>query len=212
MRSPVHIYHITHIDNLEGILQEGGLWAKNSLKSPHVSVAYEHIQIRRSMKNVPVYPGGTLHDYVPFYFCPRSPMLYVLHNPPEDQMPYKGGQRPILHLVANLDAVREARLEFVFTDRHALTAYARFYTSKDDPANCLDWKAIGSDYWYNTPEQPDRREKKQAEFLVHRFFPWELIEAIGVMNQDIEQKVLNVLQRFPSHAHPPVWVRRGWYY
>jgi hypothetical protein len=43
---PTPIYHITHLQNLEGIVQAGNLWAKNLLSTGAVSVAYEHIQER----------------------------------------------------------------------------------------------------------------------------------------------------------------------
>ena len=46
----------------------------------YTNIAYESIQDRRSIKSVPCGVGGSLHDYVPFYFAPRSPMLYTIHR------------------------------------------------------------------------------------------------------------------------------------
>ena len=48
-------------------------------------MAYQNIapagaQGARAAKRVGLSPGGSVHDYVPFYFAPRSPMLSAIHN------------------------------------------------------------------------------------------------------------------------------------
>ena len=121
---PTLIYHITHLNNLQGILQRGGLLPYSKQPPVRQNVAYGHIQARRAQVVVPVGPRGKLHDYVPFYFCPRSPMLYAIHT---QQTDYQGGQRPILHLVSSAQKVAEADIPFVFTDRHAAVQYVRFF-------------------------------------------------------------------------------------
>ena len=39
---------------------------------------------------------------VPFYFCPRSIMLYILYKGNHEEIIYSGGQEPIIHLQADL--------------------------------------------------------------------------------------------------------------
>jgi hypothetical protein len=202
------IYHITHIDNLSGIVTSGGLLATNFLHSSVVSVAYNHIQRRRSQKAVP--SGGNLHDHVPFYFCPRSPMLYVIHTKP-DQMQYKDGQVPMLHLVSDTAAVLDRHLRFTFTDRHAVLDYAEFFEDLNLLPTKLDWSAIGARSWANTQDAPVRKERKQAEFLVHRFMPFDLIQSIGVHDLSIKQQVQQIFMRV-GKTPPPIEVQRGWYY
>ena len=54
------------------------------------------------------------------------------------------------------------------------------------------------------------REHKQAEFLVEGFFPWELVERIGVIDRKIAENVAGVLG---EAAHrPEVLVAGNWYY
>ena len=96
---PVLLYHITHLDNLPGILRTGCLHCHRQLHQAGqhpVNIAYQGIQDRRASTRVPCGPGGVLHDYVPFYFAPRSPMLYAIHR--NQIQGYSGGQSPILHL------------------------------------------------------------------------------------------------------------------
>ena len=39
---------------------------------------------------------------VPFYFCPRSIMLYLIYQGNHPDLTYRGGQEPIIHLEADL--------------------------------------------------------------------------------------------------------------
>ncbi len=97
---PTSIYHITHIRNLQSILQSGGLIANSRLKQQQTNyqdIAHGHIQDRRALTRVPCSAGGCLHDYVPFYFAPRSPMLYAIHK--GNVQGYSGEQNSIIHLV-----------------------------------------------------------------------------------------------------------------
>jgi len=43
---PVYLYHITHVDNLPGIIEAGGLLANNSVaENGYVNIAHESIQL-----------------------------------------------------------------------------------------------------------------------------------------------------------------------
>lgn len=157
---------------------------------------------------VPVGRGGTLHDYVPFYFCPRPPMLYAIGYPKPGEMKYTDGQRKIIHLVAVAEEVAQRRdLDFIFTDRHAVKAYARFFEDLRY-LNELTWEAINTRYW----SEGETRELKQAEFLVSPYFPWELIRSIGVIDKEISKEVVKVLDRHPNAHRPLIHVRSDWYY
>jgi hypothetical protein len=122
---------------------------------------------------------------------------------------YNQGQEPIIYLVSTAQAVRDARLQFVFTDGHAIMAYSEFH---DDLANLnrVDWVLMQSRYWFDTAEQPDRKRRRQAEFLVHRSLPWRLITEIGVLNARVQSRVEALLS---GVEHKPVArVRTSWYY
>src|SRR3712207_2675611 len=71
------IFRITHRDNLPWILDHG-LYCKTTLRSDpnFVSIGNADLIDKRARRQVPIHPGGTLSDYVPFYFTPKSPMLY----------------------------------------------------------------------------------------------------------------------------------------
>lgn len=71
------IFRITHRENVPWILQHGLVCANGHPQDPgFVQIGNVELIGKRSHRPVPVPPGGTLADYVPFYFTPFSPMLY----------------------------------------------------------------------------------------------------------------------------------------
>ena len=71
------IFRITHIRNVSWILANG-LHCRNSGRTDpeFVTIGMPDIIALRDTRTVPVPPHGTLSDYIPFYFTPKSPMLY----------------------------------------------------------------------------------------------------------------------------------------
>jgi len=78
------IYHITHIDNLPVIVEHGCIWSdarRLTADCDCTVVGMPEIKRRRLQEiEVGCHPGTTVGEYVPFYFCPRSIMLYILHK------------------------------------------------------------------------------------------------------------------------------------
>ena len=206
---PTGIYHITHLDNLASMIAPGKLVSISALRnsrSDFATIAYESIQDQRSSKAVPCGPGGVIHDYVPFYFAPRSPMLCAIAYGKVESCP---NQEDVVHLVSTAEVVRDAGLGFAFTDGHAIMAWTEFY---DDLVNLdkVDWPLMEAKYWRDTLDDMDRKRRRQAEFLVHGSMPWELIAEIIVMKKSVEGKVREILIREGDTT--PVQTRRSWYY
>ena len=70
-------------------------------------VGMSEIKRRRleELEEIPCHPGNELGSIVPFYFCPRSIMLYVIHCANHSDLAYRGGQGRSLHLEADLHRV-----------------------------------------------------------------------------------------------------------
>ena len=203
------IYHITHIENLPSIAATG-LLSYNSMQvqeREYINIAYQNIQDRRATTMVPCGDRGTLHDYVPFYFAPRSPMLYTIHK---GNVPgYSEGQTSVVHLVSTAEAIQTAGFTFAFTDGHAIMAYSEFFDNLDR-LDRIDWEIMKSRFWADTEEDNDRKRRRQAEFLVRDCCPWKLIKEIGVANRQVIGKVRASLQNFTYN--PPIKVDPNWYY
>jgi hypothetical protein len=207
-----NIYHITHAGNLPAIIEHGGLWSDLQCQKRNVrgtQIGYAHIKQRRMQYVVPKDPGGPLGDYVPFYFAPRSPMLYTISR--GNVAGYQDGQQPVLHLVSTVERATEFHpsLRWLFTDGHAVISLSHYYDQTAD-LDEIDWDIMGKRFWADTPEDGDRERRRQAEFLVHQFFPWQLINRIGVMAQKVADEVHSALAN--AQHQPTVTVEQGWYY
>lgn len=201
---PVKVSHITHIDNLASIVEQGCLWSDQKrieLGLTNQNIGYNHIKQRRLIRSVNVAAGGTIGQYVPFNFCPRSVMLFVIHKGHDD---FQGGQERILHFISDIDTIRLTNQNCFFTDIHADLDYAEqiddFIRISELDIN----RIINERYWQ------DFKEEKQAEFLVFESVQWQSIQQIGVKTQAIADEVTVLLQ---GVVHKPeVIVRPEWYY
>lgn len=206
------IYHITHIQNLSGILQTGKLWSdvkriKRDLDCKIVGMST--IKKRRLKLPVKCHPKTTVGQFVPFYFCPRSVMLYILHMGNHPELTYRGGQSPIVHLEADLREVvtwaDTHRRHWAFSTSNAGARYADFYADLDH-LDKINWPAVGARDF----RDPDIKDGKQAEFLVHKSFPWHLIQTIGVLNAKREAEVNSILRN--TESPPVVRMTHSWYF
>lgn len=205
------IYHIAHVDRLPSIVADGFLWCDAEIvrrAPPGTTIGMSGIKQRRLTElHLSSYPDLHVGDCVPFYFCPRSVMLYLIYQGNHPEMSYRGGQGPILHFEADLNAVvawanaQPERWAFTLSN-----AGSYFFEDRNDLArlNEINWTAVQARDWRA------HKEGKQAEFLLEQRFPWHLIERIGVRDRTIYQQVVNAI---PAHEHrPTVEVRPDWYY
>lgn len=211
------IYHITHMKNLPAIIAAGGLWcdrvrAERSMAC--VGIAHQHIKDRRRQRPVQSLTGkskgagGTLWDYLPFYFAPRSPMLFTIHR--GNVAEYAGGQRPVVHLETSVKRVSTTGTAFAFTNGHDDMAFSDFSDDLDVLETFVDWSVMQTHYWNDTAEHPDRKRRRQAEFLVHEFVPWSAVRRIGVIDAGMVAETRHLIS---GHAHQPgIVVARDWYY
>jgi len=196
---------------MQQIINMGGLFSDNAnqqQKSVPRIIGYPHVKQRRSIRLVPLSPGGSLGDYVPFYFGPRSPMLYTINQGNVED--YQEGQSEIVHLVSDIGIIKAKQLAFLFTDRHAELSHAIYSCDLEQMDQIVDFTIMSDRYWNNTIDYPDRKERRQAEFLIHRFCPWDCFFEIGVYNDGIKNKVEAILS---GATHKPlVSIQKSWYY
>jgi hypothetical protein len=206
------IYHITHVSNLQSIVAQGALLSDATMiqrGGPSAAIGMQGIKARRLKLPVTCHPGTCVGDYVPFYFCPRSIMLYVIHRADQQDLRYRDGQRPIVHLEADLNSVvewanRQGRW-WAFSLSNAGAFYTEFRANLDDLGE-IDWSAVAS----NDFRSPFVKEGKQAEFLLHTEFPWSLVDRIGVAAPGVAAQARAFIERC---AHQPkVSVETAWYF
>ena len=209
---PTPVLRLIHLENLDTVLHRAALHATNHVPNdglPYRTIHNVDIQNERHVRAMPCGPGGTLHDYVPFYFGYLSPMLLQLKT---NRVPgYSEGQAPLVYLVSSAQAIAAAGCRFVFSNGHGIAAFTEWF---DDLSRLddVDWSMVNQRYWSDNMNDMDRQRRKQAEFLVHQSCPWTAIGEIVVVNQAAKTGVETILARFDQALHRPVNIRPDWYY
>lgn len=179
-------------------------------KIPFTNSAYFNIQDRRSRALVKTPLNGVLHDYVPFYFATRSPILYAHHK--QKVIPGFDVQSDLIYLVSNLKILSDRSLNYAFTDGHAAMEISSFYHEFKDLKE-IDWNIMRSTNWQNTIEDPDRKRRRQAEFLVKDFFPLHFIQKICVYDKNRKKFVASILEKnIGNSLIKNVFVQKNWYF
>ena len=219
--NPVRLFHITAIQNLAGICEAGELVSKNLGAAQGVTyqnIAHSGAQGARANKQVTVPPYGGVHDYVPFYFAPRSPMLSAIHAGKVDGCNL--AQDEIIHFETTIDTAIADGVPFVFYDHNATLAYSQAFNDLqhlDKVAWDLITQAPQLDgyckYFHDKHDNPrltDRRAKRQAEFLVHQRLPLTRIQRIGVANAARADQACAVLAA--ADVELKVEIKTDWYF
>ena len=205
------IMHFTHVNNLAGILAAGCLQADGLVErgSSLVTEAADlDIKARRRALPLPMPPYGTVADYVPFYFAPRSPMLFKLHK--GGVLTYTEGQDPLIYLVTTVEAVTTVGLRSVFSDGNCAAAITQIYADFNRLDSVIDWQLMAETMWNNTADDPDRMRRRMAEFLVHERVPVSCLAGIVVRTESMRERVERILAEHGSAL--PVRVQPGWYF
>ena len=206
------IYHIVHVDKLASIAADGCLWSDAELAHRPAAgtvIGMNNIKARRLTElSLASHPGLYVGQCVPFYFCPRSVMLYLIYRQ-NAELAYQGGQVPIVHLVADLNGVvawaHANRKRWAFSLSNAGSNY---FEDRSDLVNLneINWAAVHTNQWSGSPT----KEQKQAEFLIEQQFPWHLVEEIAVIDQMRGQLAVQAIAG--AAYRPGVQIRRTWYY
>ena len=205
------IYHIVHVDNRASIVADGCLWSDAVMvqRQGGTVIGMGGIKQRRLGLPVSCHNGTKVGEFVPFYFCSRSIMLFVIHCANHPELAYRGGQQPIVHLEADLHRViqwAEANgRRWAFSLSNAGAVYTQF-RGRLDQLGEVNWNAVAAADF----RPADIKEGKQAEFLVQRSFPWHLVERIGVHSPGIVPRVSGAMQ---GAAHRPrIEIKNDWYF
>lgn len=135
-------------------------------------------------------------------------MLYIMHKGNHENVAYRGGQGPIVHLEADLHGTiawaNASQRRWAFSLSNAGAAYTEF---RNNVANLheINWESVAARNWAGAA-----RDGKQAEFLIEELFPWSLVERVGVVSRETYGRVQDALQNAPHK--PRVEIKPDWYY
>jgi hypothetical protein len=208
------IYHILHVDRLESVLADGHLWCDAEVQRrsrPGTTIGMSTIKQRRLNQNFLMSRFGLkVGDCVPFYFCPRSIMLFLIHRGNDPELTYRGGQEPIVHLECDLRAsvawAEGAGRQWAFTLSNAGSSY---FEDRADLAQLgeINWEAVTTDRWAGIGI--DRRSRKASRpsiwwRRVFRGLSWSVSSLLSsnlpASLQSARGKITSALARSPPRV------------
>lgn len=207
---PTAVMHFTRVEHLPSIIANGLESDTRAQASGllQIEVGALGIKQRRRERVMRLDPGGTVADYVPFYFAPRSPMMYVIDK---GRVPtYQDGCDKVIYLASTLERLAGTGLVVRLSDRNAVFAHAAVIDLEGDVDGHIDWDLMLSRYWHDTLSQPDRKERRMAECLVHQVVPWAAFDEVVAKNDSTAEEARVALAAAGRTTN--VAVRPGWYY
>jgi hypothetical protein len=203
------LFRIVHVANLPWAVDNGLHCASGALRDPNfVEIGNPDLIQKRAVRHVPIPPYGLFSDYVPFYFTPKSIMLYNIETG------YNGiVRRPnteIVILVTSCQSLIDKGVTVLFTDRHAYAATAAWSADLKGLAATIDWGILCRHDFGRSDSYPDKKERYQAEAFALRHVPPEALLAVGCVSEGVKREVEGVLKRVRSMLR--VVVRPTWYF
>ena len=181
---------MVHIANVPHILQYGIVRKDSPYANPDY-VPIGDVSVIGTRRDRALADGSLLSDYIPFYFGPRSPMLYVIQhgfNNVKRQNP-----EDIVYCVILLKDLMKSDIDCIFSDGHALNAMTQFY-EKDklkNIENLVYYTDVYERNWNPQDFGDETKRKKEAELLVKDDIPVEMIRGFVVFNQSSKEKLLS---------------------
>lgn len=164
----VSLWHLTHIDNVCSIINQGILnhYLAHDNNEDLVDISNHGVQQWREHRD-PVY-RKRIHEYTPLFISKRNPMLWSKSRL----------QSELCYIKVSIKVLDSTR--FLFTDGNAAAQDTEFYKSSDE-VRLLPWDVLGAQYW---TDYFDGRRKKAAEVLIYPKIPPEFIEGIECYSQE----------------------------
>jgi hypothetical protein len=197
---------MTHIKNIPHILSHGITHISSvSRNENYVSIGDSSLIHARHDFSLP--NGRTLGEYIPFYFGPRMPMLYVMQKGFNGVTPVSPAD--VVYCITSVHTIQTTGLDYIFTNGHAVDGFSEFFYKKDiqNILNIIDIRAINSKYW-KVENDLDLKRRKEAEFLIDGDIPVGAIESFAVYSPSVAIQ----LKKMPEYNGQSLIVNPNYYF
>jgi hypothetical protein len=169
-------YHLTHISNLKGII-ENGILSRNKLIEEGIKISdisNSSIQDKR-MRPEEVY-GLMIHDYVPLYINPKNPFLV--------SSKVRETIKELVLIEVNPHILVQ-RKKTLFSDGNAAEKETNFFGNKDELER-VNWTLLQNGKW----EEDEGKRIMCSEVLIPGIIHRSYIQKIYIGNLDILEEAM----------------------
>lgn len=164
------LWHMTHRDNICGILKNGIMNHYDAHRLHTVRVDISDPEVQRWRDYIEPFYNRKIHEYAPLYIKPRNPMLYVRRN----------FQDNICLIEISLSVL--AYHKYIITDGNAASRATKLFNSVENIDN-LPWDVLNGKYW---PDYDDGKRKMCAEVLIFPSINPKFIENIHCFSNNTQ--------------------------
>ena len=183
-----YAFRVVHIDNLPHLLKYGFVHKD----SPNAANNYVPIgdpliiekRIHQLLNN-----QHSIGDLIPFYFGPRSPMLYVIQHGYNGVRQFNAEE--LVYCIIRIDDIIINNINCIFTDGHALNYITNFYGKEKlkELNNIIKYDDVYTGNWVNEDDR-DLKRRKEAELLVLDELSSDFIRGFVVYNEKAYNNLL----------------------
>lgn len=183
-----YAYRMTHIDNIEDILNVG-IVRSSSPKLNRSFVPIGDATAIETRKHKILSDGSNIGDYIPFYLGPRTPMLYVIQHGYNNVIRREAEE--IVYCVICIRDIIDASIPCIFTDGHALNKITKIYPGDllPDINKYVNYEDVYARVWNETP---DAKRLKEAELLIKTDLEPHFIRYFIVYSESAKQRLLSI--------------------
>jgi hypothetical protein len=179
-----YCYRISHIQNIHHILANGLCTKHHPKANPNfIGIGNEEIIDIRDDTPVRIDNYGNIGEYVPFYFTPKSMMLYNIVTGYREPVVKKRAKRDIIVIRCLIEDLSKVG-KFFFTDGQANVLKLTSHYKNLADLNKIDWTIIQQSDFRRDAADTDKTRRYQAEFLVYEHVPAKHIESIHVYDDN----------------------------
>ena len=187
-----YAFRLVHIDNIPHILEYGLVRSGSPNVNPnYVPIGDQLVIEKRRNRLLESSSWKKIGDFIPFYFGPRSPMLYVI------QHGYNGVKRieaeKIVYCVIRLEDIIGDGIECYFTDGHVLNGLTQVFpgTLLESVDEYVQYDEVFA-YRWDDDEYLDLKRRKEAELLLKNDLPVQYIKGFVVYNLEAKQSLTSL--------------------
>ena len=200
-----YAFRLVHIKNIPHILDVGFV-LPHSLKASNNYIQIGDSVVIAKRNTLPNNGQIDLKQYIPFYFGPRSPMLYVIQKGFNGVTCYHPSV--LVYCIVKLSELQEQNIDCVFTDGHAFSAITKFYSKADlrKIDEIINKEDVYAKFW-NVDDDIDLKRRKEAELLVKTELPAKYIKGFVVYNMEARNQLLDF-----GIAESKIAIRESFYF
>lgn len=183
-----YAFRVVHINNIPHLMKYGFVHRSSPFADKQYVSIGDPVIIEKRVHQL-IIDQYSIGDFIPFYFGPRSPMLYVIQHGYNGVKQYDAEE--LVYCIIKIDDIINKNVNCIFTDGHALNYITKPYGKEKlkELNNIIKYDDVYTGNWVNEDDR-DLKRRKEAELLVLDELSSDFIRGFVVYNEKAYNNLL----------------------